>query len=320
MHERSWVTMVSFVVLMALVVAACGNDGSSTGAVSTARLSSSPAVTPALRPTMTAPASATDRSIATTTGEAQPASPTPVAASPAAIPQGVQRCVYRVVNEFPHDPTAFTQGLIYEDGRLLEGTGLYGESTLREVDLETGEVLRSLALSPDLFGEGIALLDGRIYQITWQEQVAIVYDAETFEEIERFSYTTEGWGITDDGERLYMSDGSSRISIRDPETFNEIERIQVRHEGEPVTDLNELEWIDGQIYANVWQTDSIVRIDPATGEVTAWIDLSGLLTPEDREGFDVDVLNGIAWDEEGRRLFVTGKLWPRLYEIELECS
>lgn len=320
MHERSWVTMVSFVVLMALVVAACGNDGSSTGAVSTARLSSSPAVTPALRPTMTAPASATDRSIATTTGEAQPASPTPVATSPTAIPQGVQRCVYRVVNEFPHDPTAFTQGLIYEDGRLLEGTGLYGESTLREVDLETGEVLRSLALSPDLFGEGIALLDGRIYQITWQEQVAIVYDAETFEEIERFSYTTEGWGITDDGERLYMSDGSSRISIRDPETFNEIERIQVRHEGEPVTDLNELEWIDGQIYANVWQTDSIVRIDPATGEVTAWIDLSGLLTPEDREGFDVDVLNGIAWDEEGRRLFVTGKLWPRLYEIELECS
>lgn len=232
----------------------------------------------------------------------------------------MQRCTYDIVNDFPHDPDAFTQGLVYDDGRLFEGTGLYGESTLREVDLETGEVLRSQALSPELFGEGITIYDGRIVQITWQSQTAIVYDVESFEEIERFSYTTEGWGITDDGERLYMSDGTSTISIREPDTFNELDRIQVSDEGDPVDNLNELEWIDGQIYANVWQTDEIVRIDPATGAVTGRIDLTGLLAPEDRAGLEVDVLNGIAWDEEGQRLFVTGKLWPKLYEIELNCT
>jgi glutamine cyclotransferase len=224
---------------------------------------------------------------------------------------------YRVVNAYPHDPAAFTQGLVYADGVLYEGTGLNGASTLRRVDLETGEVLRSRALDPSHFGEGIAVVGDRIYQLTWQTGTCFVYDRETFEPLKTFSYRTEGWGLTTDGERLIMSDGTSRLTIRDPETFAIVGRIEVRDGETPVPNLNELEVVGGEIWANVWRTDVVARIDPATGRVAGWIDLRGLLSPEEREGRSVDVLNGIAHDPTTGRVFVTGKLWPTLFEIEL---
>jgi len=220
---------------------------------------------------------------------------------------------YRVVNAYPHDRDAFTQGLVYADGVLYEGTGRYGESELRRVELETGEVLQARALDPEYFGEGIALLGDRIYQLTWQTRTAFVYDRETFEPLGTLTYPTEGWGLTTDGERLIMSDGTSRLVFRDPETFAEIGSVEVRDDDQPIPYLNELEYIDGEIWANVWQTDVIARIDPATGRVTGWINLAGLL---DRGAQRADVLNGIAHDPATGRVFVTGKLWPRLFEIE----
>jgi glutaminyl-peptide cyclotransferase len=224
---------------------------------------------------------------------------------------------YRVVTEYPHDRRAFTQGLAYVDGVLYEGTGLYGESTVRRVDLATGEVLQAVRLSKEYFGEGIAVLGDRIYQLTWENGVCIVLDRETFELQEAFTYQTEGWGLTTDGERLIMSDGTNRLFIRDPETFAELDTIDVFDGPRAISNLNELEIVDGEIWANVWQTDRIVRIDPETGHVTGWIDLSGLLSEKDRERHPVDVLNGIAYDPETDRLFVTGKLWPKLFEIEI---
>ena len=224
---------------------------------------------------------------------------------------------YRVVTEYPHDRRAFTQGLAYVDGVLYEGTGLYGESTVRRVDLATGEVLQAVRLSKEYFGEGIAVLGDRIYQLTWENGVCIVLDRETFELQEAFTYQTEGWGLTTDGERLIMSDGTNRLFIRDPETFAELDTIDVFDGPRAISNLNELEIVEGEIWANVWQTDRIVRIDPETGHVTGWIDLSGLLSEKDRERHPVDVLNGIAYDPETDRLFVTGKLWPKLFEIEI---
>ncbi|HEY8447696.1 MAG TPA: glutaminyl-peptide cyclotransferase [Thermomicrobiales bacterium] len=224
---------------------------------------------------------------------------------------------YHVVQSYPHDPDAFTQGLVYDDGLLLEGTGREGKSTLRLVELETGEVLRSVALDTRHFGEGIALLGSRIYQLTWKSRTCFVYDRETFELLTTFEYEGEGWGLTTDGEQLIMSDGSSTLTFRDPETFRAVRQITVEDAGKPVMLLNELEYIGGEIWANVWRTDRIVRIDPETGEVRGWIDLSGLLTPEDRGDHRVDVLNGIAYDPATNRIFVTGKLWPKLYEIEI---
>ena len=226
---------------------------------------------------------------------------------------------YRVVAEFPHDPDAFTQGLDYVDDVLYEGTGRRGASTLREVELETGEVIRSVALDADYFGEGIAVLGDRIFQLTWQEQVCFVYDRETFEVVDTFDYPTEGWGLTTDGDRLIMSDGTSRLTFRDPETFEEIGHVDVRDEGEPIFDLNELEYVDGdgEIWANVWTTELVARIDPETGLVTGWIDLTGLLELDEGQEESVDVLNGIAYDAETGRIFVTGKLWPTLFQIEL---
>jgi glutamine cyclotransferase len=250
---------------------------------------------------------------------ATPAAPATAAPNPPATPAG--RIVptapvygYRVVAEYPHDRDAFTQGLVYADGVLYEGTGLNGESELRRVELETGEVLQSVALEEQHFGEGIALLGNRIYQLTWQSQTAFVYDRETFEPVGTLSYPTEGWGLTTDGERLIMSDGTSRIVFRDPETFAELGSIDVQDSGQPIPNLNELEYIDGEIWANVWQSDVIARIDPATGRVTGWINLAGLL---ERRARQADVLNGIAHDPTTGRLFVTGKLWPRIFEIEL---
>lgn len=224
---------------------------------------------------------------------------------------------YRVVREFPHDPDAFTQGLVYADDVLYEGTGQYGESTLRRVDMESGRVLDWTALDPMYFGEGIAIVADRIYQLTWQTQTAFVYDRETLKPLTTFSYVTEGWGLTTDGEQLIMSDGTNRLFFRDPETFKASGRVTVCDGNQPVPDLNELEYIGGEVWANVWQTDRIARIDPVTGLVTGWIDLSGLLSAADLEAQSVDVLNGIAYDPETDKIFVTGKLWPKLFEIEL---
>jgi glutamine cyclotransferase len=226
---------------------------------------------------------------------------------------------YNVISTYPHDRTAFTQGLVFEDDVLYEGTGQYGHSTLRRVELETGDVLQIRELSDEFFGEGITIYGDEVIQITWQNNVGFVYDKDSFELLQQFSYPIEGWGITHDGTRLIMSDGTSTLRFLDPQTFEEIGQVQVFDNDTPITRLNELEYIQGEIYANVWQEDWIVRIAPETGRVVGWIDLRGLLTAEDRSE-PVDVLNGIAYDAEAGRLFVTGKWWPKLFEIELVSS
>jgi glutamine cyclotransferase len=223
---------------------------------------------------------------------------------------------YSIVNAYPHDPDAFTQGLIFDDGVLYEGTGLYGQSSLRRVELDTGEVLQIRELSDQFFGEGMTIYGDRILQLTWQSHVGFVYDKDSFELLREFSYSTEGWGITHDGTRLIMSDGTSTLHFLDPQTFEEIGQLNVTDSSGPVTMLNELEYVQREIYANIWQTDRIARIAPETGRVVGWIELSGLLTAEDVSE-PVDVLNGIAYDADNGRLFVTGKLWPKLFEIEL---
>ena len=227
----------------------------------------------------------------------------------------VPRLGYTVVARYPHDPRAFTQGLVFQQGALYEGTGLRGRSTLREVDLKTGRPRRQRRLDPTLFGEGITALGGRIYQVTWQAHRGFVYDRATFTPEAEFTYAGEGWGLTHDGARLILSDGTATLRVLDPKTFAEVGRIDVRAGGRPVERLNELEWVRGEILANVWQTPYIVRISPTTGAVTGVLDLSDLLPPSDRPG--TDVLNGIAYDAAGDRLFVTGKLWPTLFEIAL---
>lgn len=229
---------------------------------------------------------------------------------------GIPVYSYSIVNTYPHDRDAFTQGLVFEDGVLYEGTGLLGQSTLRSVELETGDILQILELSAEFFGEGITVYGDRIIQLTWQSNVGFVYDKNSFELLQEFNYSTEGWGITHDGERLIMSDGTSELHFLDPQTFEEIGQLAVFDDDGPVTRLNELEYIQGEIYANVWQTDQIARIASETGRVVGWVDLEGLLTAEDRSE-PVDVLNGIAYDADTDRLFVTGKLWPKLFEIEL---
>jgi glutamine cyclotransferase len=256
---------------------------------------------------------------ASPTSDASPTTTATNAASPTTpVTPGEPRDYgYRIVNTYPHDPAAFTQGLDIADGTLYEGTGLNGQSSLRRVEIETGEVLQQISLDEAYFGEGIVVVGDVIYQLTWRSQFAFVYDRETFQELDRHTYPTEGWGITHDGERLIMSDGSSTLVFRDPDTFAELRRVEVRDGDEPVIRLNELEWVNGEVWANVWQTDLIARIDPATGTVIGWIDLTGLLQPADQGDHNVDVLNGIAVDEATGRIYVTGKLWPVLYEIEL---
>lgn len=224
---------------------------------------------------------------------------------------------YEIVNSFPHDPEAFTQGLVYHQGYLYEGTGLYGQSSLRRVRLQDGSVEKMVELPAEYFGEGITIFQERIYQLTWREQQGFVYELANFDQIASFTYSTEGWGLTHDGEHLIMSDGSNELTILDPNSFRPLRKVAVQEAGKPVHNLNELEYINGEIYANVWLTDYILRIDPSSGRVTGRIDLSGLLEEEYQEDYQVDVLNGIAYDPQGDRLFVTGKLWPRLYEIRL---
>ena len=223
---------------------------------------------------------------------------------------------YRVINSYPHDPQAFTQGLVYHQGNFYEGTGLYGQSSLRQI-APNGEFLRQIQLPTKYFGEGITILGDKIYQLTWRENVGFVYDLASFELIETFDYPTEGWGLTTDGTWLIMSDGSSKIFYLDPANYTVVKEIQVNSSQGPVELLNELEYIQGLIFANIWLTDQIVMINPDHGQVIGWIDLTGLLEPELREKYTVDVLNGIAYDQDNDRIFVTGKLWPRIYEIEV---
>lgn len=223
---------------------------------------------------------------------------------------------YKVISVYPHDRNAFTQGLIFEDGVLVESTGLYRRSSLRRVSIETGNVLKYHELPPHLFGEGVAIYGSKIIQLTWRSNVGFVYDKGSFELLREFSYPTEGWGLTCDGKQLIMSDGTANLYFLNPETFEERNRIQVHDISGAVDRLNELEYVGGEIFANVFQTDRIARINPKTGKVVGWIDLTGILDSEDRRT-PVDVLNGIAYDAEKNRLFVTGKLWPKLFEIEL---
>lgn len=224
---------------------------------------------------------------------------------------------YQVVRSFPHDPDAFTQGMIFQDGFLYEGTGLNGRSSIRKVELATGKVLRKRDLAPEFFGEGLTAWRGRLVQLTWQSQTGFVYDRASFRPLSHFSYPGEGWGLTHDGRRLILSDGTPQLRFLDPVTFAEQARVTVTDEGRPLPFLNELEHVRGEVYANIWPTNRIARIDPKTGKVKGWIDLTGLLNPADQGGRAVDVLNGIAYDARGDRLFVTGKLWPRLFEIKL---
>lgn len=225
------------------------------------------------------------------------------------------RASYRVVGTFPHDAQAFTQGLEFHDGFLYEGTGLNGRSSIRQVELATGAVLKRRALSPAFFGEGITIWDRELIQLTWRSQLGFTYDRETFEPRRTFTYVGEGWGLTHDADNLIMSDGTASLRFLDPATFKERRRIVVTDGGARVAALNELEYVKGEIYANVWQTDLVARVDPATGRVRGWIDLTGLLGSA-RVSSDA-VLNGIAYDAAGDRLFVTGKLWPRVFEVKL---
>ena len=223
---------------------------------------------------------------------------------------------YQVVHVYPHDRNAFTQGLEFRAGFLYEGTGLNGKSTVRKVQLETGRVLQQINLESQYFGEGITVFNQQILELTWRSQIGFVYDQNSFRRLRSFFYSGEGWGLANDGAVIYMSDGTPQIRVWDPVTLQEKRRVTVRDSGKPVTSLNELECVRGEIYANVWQTDRIARISPADGRVLGWVNLAGILSASDRNG-DTDVLNGIAYDVLGDRLFVTGKNWPKLFEIKL---
>lgn len=222
---------------------------------------------------------------------------------------------FEVLRTFPHDNTAFTQGLIYHNNILYEGTGQRGASSLRKVNLENGVVLQMHPLEDQFFGEGVTILNNRIYQLTWESNVGFIYDLESFALLEQIYYPTEGWGLTTDGESLILSDGSEKLFWYDPESFSEISSLVVRDKGNPVKGLNELEYIDGRIYANVYPTDYIIRIDAKSGDVTGWLDCSNLLTPSERRR--TDVLNGIAFNPDNGHLYLTGKYWPLLYEVRL---
>ena len=241
-----------------------------------------------------------------------------IAVSSTAAPPSVETQGYRIVHVYPHDPRAFTQGLVYVDGHLYESTGLRGQSSLRMVDLDTGRTLQKYDLPEQYFGEGLTDWGSTLIQITWESHKAFVYDRFTFSLIKTFPYEGEGWGITHDGKQLIMSDGTSYLRFLDPQTFRETRRIRVvGANGQGIEDLNELEYVHGEIYANVWHSDRIARISPKNGKLLGWIDLSGLRDPTTTANPDA-VLNGVAYDAKDDRLFVTGKLWPKLYEIKVK--
>lgn len=223
---------------------------------------------------------------------------------------------FRVVNTYNHDRESFTQGLFFDGGYLYEGTGEEGKSCLRKVDIATGSALKQTNLSPELFGEGITLYDGRIYQVTWISKVGFVYDKETFSLINKIYYQTEGWGLTTLDDKIVMSDGTNNLYFFDPNSFSQVSKIEVYDDKKMVDQLNELEYINGEVWANVWNTDLIARIDPATGRVNGYVNLQNLITGTDTDT-SIDVLNGIAYDEENDRIFVTGKNWPKLFEIQV---
>lgn len=231
--------------------------------------------------------------------------------------RGPEVSTVEVVQSFPHDPGAFTQGLIWSGDVLLEGTGKYGASTLRKVDLESGRVELSVPVDPKIFGEGITELNGKIYQLTWENHFGLIYDRATFQILGTFRYSGEGWGLTNDGSQLILSDGSSTLRFLNPETFEVTRRVIVRGPSGVVDKLNELEYVDGEIYANIWYADRIARISPEDGKLLGWIDCSQVYPAHrrDREA----VLNGIAYDASTRRLFITGKNWPKLYEIQVKA-
>lgn len=224
---------------------------------------------------------------------------------------------FRVVAQYPHDPQAFTQGLLFHENKLFESTGKRGRSTVREVEIETGTVVRRHDLDAAYFGEGLALYDGNLYQLTWTAGKGFVYRLDTFEELASFTYSGEGWGLTFDGTHFILSDGSDTLRFYNPADFSRVRTIEVRDAVGPLDNLNELEWVDGEVWANVWKLDRIARIDPTSGEVVGWIDLAGLLDESSVPAPNAGVLNGIARDPESGRIFVTGKYWPRLFEIEL---
>ena len=221
----------------------------------------------------------------------------------------------QVVNKYPHDPTAFTQGLVFHNGFFYEGTGLYGESSLRIAELETGEILEQTDLPGEYFGEGVAIMGEYVYQVTWRQHTCFIYDLD-LNPVSTFNIPGEGWGLTEDGTYLILSDGTSTISFIDPTALTIVDAITVTYGGEGVHQINELEYIDGYIYANIWQTDTVAIIDPATGEVASWIELTGLVDELDSKS-GIDVLNGIAYDQISDKIYVTGKLWPNLFEIRL---
>jgi len=223
---------------------------------------------------------------------------------------------FTVVQVFPHDTSAYTQGLAYRDGFLYEGTGRNGRSSLRKVRLETGEVIQRVDLGSEFFGEGITIVQNKVLQLTWTSKVAFVYDLNDFHLLRKFSYSGEGWGLATDGRELFLSDGTSEIRVLDVETFHEKRRLKIHDGSTPIEQLNELEFVEGQIFANVWHSNRIARISPQTGDVVGWIDLSGLLSSVYRLEPEA-VLNGIAYDPSRKRLFVTGKLWPSVFEIRL---
>ena len=240
-----------------------------------------------------------------------PKGPEPTANGP------VPRYGYQIVNIWPHDSNAFTQGLILMDGKLLESTGEEGRSSLRQVDLESGRVLKKVDVPVPYFAEGIALLNGKIYQLTWQHQLGFIYDAQTFERTGQFNYSGEGWGLTTDGQSLILSDGSSHLRFINPADFKVTRTISVVDGQRQIDQLNELEYVNGEIYANVWHDNRIATINPQTGHINAWIDLNGLMQPGELQDPEA-VLNGIAYDHANNKLSVTGKLWPRLFEIKLK--
>lgn len=245
------------------------------------------------------------------------AAPTPtIAAPPTPVPGVITNYSYEIVQKFPHDTAAFTEGLTFINGQLYESNGQNGLSDLRLLDLDTGNVKNKIDLGAEYFGEGMTVLNGKIYQLTWTNGKGFIYDEKSMLLLGEFPVIGEGWGLTTDGQFLIMSNGSNSISYLDPENFQVKKTIYVYDKDAPLTRINELEYINGIIYANVWYTDKIVQIDPAYGEIVGWIDLTGLRSPESQQNGEA-VLNGIAYDAATDRLFVTGKLWPNLFEIKL---
>ena len=243
------------------------------------------------------------------------ASPVAPAAPPSPAPSPVNYG-YKVLKVYPHDPQAFTQGLVVRDGLFYESTGLYGESSLRRVAIDTGKVEKKVPVSKVYFAEGLDEMGGKLYQLTWQSNIGFIYDKATFAKVGEFHYDGEGWGLTDDGTDLILSDGTNNLRFLDPKTFAVKRTISVFDGLTPLNDLNELEYVNGEIYANIWQTNSIARIDPKDGRLLGWVDMTGIL-PDSERTADTNVLNGIAYDTAKKRLFITGKKWPKIYEVEL---